>query len=114
MAPWDKAWEITNKAMAYTTQCYVATANSVGTDECYSYFGRSMILNPDGTILTEAPMGQEWLIKADLYPAIISKGHEQRVTSNFQWTHKHRGAAYPDFAGMGKGLESYSNQKTDQ
>ncbi len=82
MAPWDKAWEITNKAMAYTTQCYVVGANSVGIDECYSYFGRSMILNPDGTILTEAPMGLPWLIKADLYPSIVSR-NEQRVTSNF-------------------------------
>lgn len=107
MAPWDKAWEITNKAMAYTTQCYVVTANSVGIDECYSYFGRSMILNPDGTILTEAPMGLEWLIKADLYPAIVSHAHNQRVTSNFQWTHNHRGAAHPDFAGDGCGLDEY-------
>ena len=85
-------------------------ANSVGIDECYSYFGRSMILNPDGTILTEAPMGLPWLIKADLYPSIVSRSHEQRVTSNFQWTYKHRGASYPEVAGVGRGLEDYHNK----
>ena len=58
MSPWDNAWEITNKAGAYCNQVYVCTANSVGVDECYTYFGRSMILNPDGTILTEAPQGR--------------------------------------------------------
>ena len=69
-----------------------------------------MILNPDGTILTEAPMGLPWLIKADLYPSIVSRSHEQRVTSNFQWTYKHRGASYPEVAGVGRGLEDYHNK----
>ena len=110
MAPWDKAWEITNKAMAYTNQCYVVGCNSVGIDECYSYFGRSMILNPDGTILAEAPMGLPWLIKADLYPSVVTKNHEQQVTSNFHWTYKHRGASHPSVAGEGKNLDEYQNK----
>ncbi|MDR0886630.1 MAG: hypothetical protein LBN22_09835 [Clostridiales Family XIII bacterium] len=112
MAPWDRAWEITNKGLAYTTQSYVVTANSVGIDECYSYFGRSMILNPDGTILTEAPYGIEWLTKADLYPSIIDKMREEQVTSNFPWTYKHRGAAHPSVAGEGANLDSYSNKNS--
>lgn len=86
--------------------------NSVGIDECYSYFGRSMILNPDGTILAEAPMGLPWLIKADLYPSVVTKNHEQQVTSNFHWTYKHRGASHPSVAGEGKNLDEYQNKNS--
>jgi amidase/formamidase len=110
MSPWDKAWEITNKAMAYTTQCYVVTANAVGMGEVCSYFGRSMILGPDGNIITEAPMGLPWIIKADLYPAIIDKNREQLVASNFHWTYRHRGASHPDLGGEGAGPQVYKNE----
>lgn len=108
MAPWDRAWEITNKAGAYCNQVYVVTANSVGIDEGYSYFGRSMILNPDGTIICEAPMGLPWMIKADIYPQIVDQIRKEAVTSNFLWTYKNRGASHPDFAGNGAGLDQYS------
>ncbi|WP_271832078.1 nitrilase-related carbon-nitrogen hydrolase [Commensalibacter communis] len=111
MAPWDNAWEITNKAGAYCNQTYVVGANSVGIDEAYSYFGRSMILNPDGTIICEAPLGQSWMIKADLYPQIIDKMREEGVTNNFLWTYKNRGAAHPDFAGKGADATIYKAKK---
>ncbi len=101
MAPWDKAWEITNKAGAYFNQCYVVTANSVGMDEAYSYFGRSMILGPDGNIISEAPIGLPWLIKADLYPQLIDQIRRKCVTNNFLYSYKHRGASCSDFDGAG-------------
>lgn len=107
MAPWDNAWEITNKAGAYCNQTYVVGANSVGIDEAYAYFGRSMILNPDGTIICEAPLGLPWMIKADLYPQIVDKIRSEAVTSNFLWTYKNRGAAHPDFAGVGADTSIY-------
>lgn len=107
MAPWDNAWEITNKAGAYCNQVYVVGSNSVGIDEAYAYIGRSMILNPDGTIICEAPLGLPWMIKADIYPQIIDKMREEGVTSNFTWTYNNRGAAHPDFAGNGASTELY-------
>lgn len=55
-------------------------------------------------------MGLPWPIKADRYPSIITKSHEQRAASNFQWTYKHRGASYPEVAGVGCGLEGYHNK----
>ncbi|MDR2132891.1 MAG: hypothetical protein LBP30_06035 [Clostridiales Family XIII bacterium] len=110
MSPWDKAWEITNKAMAYTTQCYVVTSNAVGLDEVYSYFGRSMILNPDGAIITEAPMGLPWMIKADLYPAIVDHTRTQYASNNFQWARRHRGASHPNLAGVGASVRAYGNE----
>lgn len=108
MAPWDKAWEITNKAGAYFNQCYVVTANSVGMDEGYSFFGRSMILNPDGTIITEAPYGIPWLIKADLYPQLIDQMRRKSVTGNYLYAFRHRGASCPDFDGEGDARPRYN------
>lgn len=104
MSPWDNAWEITNKMGAYCNQVYVCTANSVGIDECYTYFGRSMILNPDGTIICEAPMGVPWMIKADIYPAIVDQIHEKAVTSNFLYSYNHRGSGHPELGGLGADL----------
>ena len=101
MAPWDQAWEITNKAGAYCNQCYVVASNSAGLDESYAYFGRSMILNPDGTIICEAPTGMPWIIKADLYPQLIDNMRRNAVTGNFSWTFRHRGASCEDFGGAG-------------
>lgn len=111
MAPWDNAWEITNKAGAYCNQIYVVTANSVGVDEAYSYFGRSMILNPDGTIICQAPMGVPWMIKADIYPQIIDQIRKEAVTSSFIWTHENRGASHPDYAGKGGDTKVYFDHK---
>lgn len=111
MAPWDKAWEITNKAGAYFNQVYVVSANSVGIDEAYSYFGRSMILNPDGDIITEAPVGLPYMIKADIYPAIVDQLHKKAVTSNFLYSYNHRGSGHPDLNGLGSDLSSSNAYK---
>lgn len=100
MAPWDNGWYITNRAGAYCNQSYVVAANSVGIDECYSYFGWSMILNPDGTIITEAPKGIPWMIKADIYPQLVDQIREKCV-SNFIYSFRHRGASCKDFDGLG-------------
>jgi len=91
MAPWDNGWVITNRAGAYCNQCYVVGVNSVGIDEAYSYFGNSMIVNPDGTILVEAPKGLAWMIKADIFPALVDQIRRGHTTSNFLYSFKHRG-----------------------
>ncbi len=114
MAPWDKAWEITNKAGAYCNQCYVVTANSVGMDEEHSFFGRSMILNPDGAILTEAPYGVPGMIKADLYPQLIDQMRRKSVTGNFLYSFRHRGASCPDYEGEGDTRIRYNAYDPDK
>jgi len=111
MTPYDRAWELTNKAGAYFNQVYVVAANSVGMDQAYSYLGRSMIVNPDGTVICEAPLGVPGMIKADLYPQIIDQIRKEAVTNNFVWTYKNRGASHPDFAGAGDTLDKYTAYK---
>ncbi len=100
-APWDRGWKLSNCASAYFNQCYVVGCNSVGNDNFFSYFGNSMVVNPDGTIITEAPLGQEWLFKADLYPQIIDKMREKGSTNNFLYAFNHRGASNPELLGFG-------------
>lgn len=100
-APWDHAWEVSNRGGAYFNQTYVVACNAVGDDCVFPYFGYSMILNPDGTSIVEAPKGVPWILKADLYPQIIDKMREKTVTSNFLYTYKHRGASCPDLNGYG-------------
>ena len=94
-------------AVSSLTPAYAAEEADISKDE--NVF---MILNPDGTILAEAPMGLPWLIKADLYPSVVTKNHEQQVTSNFHWTYKHRGASHPSVAGEGKNLDEYQNKNS--
>ncbi|MCI8492615.1 nitrilase-related carbon-nitrogen hydrolase [Anaerotruncus colihominis] len=103
MDPWCNAWEITNKAGAYFNQTYVVGVNCSGLarNEARSCFGRSMILGPDGNIITEACNGGPALIKADLYPGIIDQMRRQAVHSSPMFSFNHRGASCPDFEGRG-------------
>lgn len=114
MSPYDKAWKITNKAGAFNNQVYVVGCNSTGQDACYTYYGNSMIVNPDGTIITEAPVGNfEWCIKADLYPQIVDNNRRECCTFNLLWESRHRGASYTyaDVPGIGEGLDDYKFMK---
>ena len=103
MDPWYDAWELTNRASAYFNQVYVVGANCSGLakNESRSCFGRSMIVGPDGNIITEASNGCPGLIKADLYPGIIDKMREQAVHSSPMYSFNHRGASSPDLKGNG-------------
>lgn len=103
MDPWQSSWELTNRACAYFNQVYVVAVNTSGMskNETRSCFGRSMILGPDGNIITEASNGSFGLIKADLYPGIIDQIQKQAVHSNPWFSFKNRGASSPDFDGYG-------------
>lgn len=119
MDPWNQAWEITNRAGAYFNQVYVVGVNCSGLarNEARSCFGRSMILGPDGNIITEASNGCPGLIKADLYPGIIDKMREQAVHSSPMYSFCHRGASCPDLGGNGDRnmrYTAYSCEKEEQ
>lgn len=103
MDPWSQAWELTNRASAYFNQVYVVGANCAGLarNESRSCFGRSMIVGPDGNVITEASNGCPGLIKADLYPGIIDRMHAQAVHSSPMFSFNHRGASCPELGGEG-------------
>ncbi len=116
MDPWLDSWEITNRAGAYFNQVYVVAVNTSGMpkNETRSCFGRSMILGPDGNIITEASNGNVGLIKADLYPGIIDKMHEQAVHSNPKFSFKGRGASCPDMDGKGDTCMRYRAYQSEE
>lgn len=103
MDPWSQAWELTNRASAYFNQVYVVGANCSGLarNEARSCFGRSMIVGPDGNVITEASNGCPGLIKADLYPGIIDQMRTQAVHSSPMFSFDHRGASCPELGGQG-------------
>lgn len=109
MDPWYSSWELTNRACAYFNQVYVVGVNcsGLGKNEARSCFGRSMFVGPDGNIITEASNGCPGLIKADLYPGIIDRMHEQAVHSNPLYSFNHRGASCPDLGGEGDPVMRY-------
>lgn len=112
MSPWEQAMSITNKSGAYCNQCYVVSCSAVGIDDMYSYFGRSTIINPDGTEIIAAPSGTPAIIKADLYPGIIDHMRKYAVASNPLFTYNHRGASCPDYHGKGIEKMDYNAYKT--
>ncbi len=107
MNPWEEAWKLTNRCAAYCNQVYVIGANCYGVEHACAAFGDSMIINPDGNIITEAPMMCPYVLKADLYPGLVDKLHESSVTNTFLYSFRHRGASCRDFGGHGQTKNQY-------
>ena len=59
-----RVWEKELAAHAIFNEYYVAGLNRVGTEGEYSYYGRSVILDPTGEIMAQAGAGEEVLIAA--------------------------------------------------
>lgn len=108
MTPFENAYEITNRAGAYFNKVYVVAANTSEFDNCYALFGRSMVVNPDGDIIEEAPVGIPYIFKADLYPGICDAIQTQGLMGDLKWLRNHRGAASPDTFGKGRDTSMYT------
>jgi omega-amidase len=64
-------WITLLQARAIENQAYVAGVNRCGTDPKYKYNGRSVIIDPHGTILADAGDGER-VISADIDPAVVT------------------------------------------
>ena len=76
IANWPMArihhWVTLLQARAIENQAYVAGVNRCGTDPKFTYNGRSLIVDPHGTILLEAGDG-ECVISADIDPEVVTR-----------------------------------------
>jgi amidase/formamidase len=99
--------EITNRAGDYFTRCYVLATNTSGIDESFCNFGRSMAVNPDGKIISEAPVGLPFILKVDVYPGLRDHIQKQALMGNLTWQWHHRGASSPETGGLGKNKSMY-------
>ena len=60
----NAAWEIPLRARAYENGVFVVAANRVGAEGVRNHLGRSMIVDPSGTILVEAgTQGEELIVR---------------------------------------------------
>jgi predicted amidohydrolase len=63
--PREEHWVTLLKARAIENLAYVAGVNRAGTDPKYSYFGRSMLVDPKGVVLAEAGR-EQGVIRAEV------------------------------------------------
>ena len=68
-----RVWEKELAAHAIFNEYYVAGLNRVGTEGEYSYYGRSVILDPTGEIIAQAGADEEVLIAACDLDAIVER-----------------------------------------
>jgi len=65
-------WVTLLQARAIENQAYVAGVNRCGTDPKYTYNGRSLVVDPHGTILVEAG-DSECVIGVDINPEVVTQ-----------------------------------------
>lgn len=108
MGPYEWTWKLSNQAGAYFNSVYVLAANSVGMDEAFIYCGDSMVVSPNGEIISEAPLGIEWMLRADISPLANTMVLSQNAGIDRVWDSAHRGASAPGQNGYGLGYEDYT------
>jgi amidase len=90
MYPWENMFEITNRCRAVENLVYVVAVNTVGEDQSFSYFGRSMAVDFNGEII--AQMGAtSGMSKVDLLPRLTEEVPERWISHNNLINLKHRG-----------------------
>ncbi len=108
MGPYEEYWKLSNRAGAYFNNVHVLAVNSVGMDEAFVYCGDSMIVDTNGNIIAEAPVGIEWMLRADISPLAADATGIQACGVNRVWESSHRGASCPGQGGQGLGYEDYT------
>ena len=71
-------WDVALRARAYENGVYVVAANRVGQEGVRNHLGRSMIVDPLGTIVGEAGCAQEELLVAEIDLARV-RGDRKKV-----------------------------------
>lgn len=74
--PRIEAWSTLLKARAMENQTYVIGANRIGSDPHVQYPGRSMALNPRGTVLIDCE-DREGIFHVELLPQVVREVREQ-------------------------------------
>jgi predicted amidohydrolase len=82
-------WEVPLRARAYENGCFVVAANRVGVEGPRHHLGRSMVVDPRGTILAEAGTEAEELLVAE-----IDLEDVRRARKDFPWWRDRRPDLY--------------------
>ncbi len=93
MHPYGEQWSIVNRVRAFENMAYVVASCAAGRDDYYSYCGNSMIVNFDGTIISEASRGPGEVITGHIYPQVIKAARKEYASENHLYNIMHRGYA---------------------
>ena len=76
--PFSTQWKIALSARALDNQIWIVAANRCGKDDTYTYFGKSMIIDPYGEVVCECGNEEDLIVceikleKADEFKAIVN------------------------------------------
>ena len=71
-APRVEAWRLLLRARAVEDQCFVVACNTAGTHAGVEMGGRSVVIDPWGTVLAEAGTEQE-VLSVQIDPGAVAK-----------------------------------------
>lgn len=69
-------WDVLNKARAIENQCYYLACGCAGYSKGKPFIGRSMVVDPWGTVVTNASE-REMVLKTEIYPENVAKIREE-------------------------------------
>lgn len=110
ITPFDDLWELANRTCAVFSNAYVIAVNSVGLDECLSFKGNSMVVDPTGRIISEAAVGVPYINYSAIIPSQVDMLRTQGGADGTLafWNFKRRGASSPDEKGIGLDISDYT------
>jgi N-carbamoylputrescine amidase len=82
-------WEVPLRARAYENGCFVIAANRVGVEGPRHHLGRSLIVDPRGTILADAGSERETLLVCE-----VDLDDVRRARKDFPWWRDRRPELY--------------------
>ena len=113
VTPFDDLWELANRTCAVFSNAYVVGVNSVGQDEILTFKGNSMVVDPVGKIISEAPVGIPAINYTTIIPSQVdmmrTQGGADGTLASWNWNN--RGASCPDQKGVGLGISDYTAYK---
>jgi N-carbamoylputrescine amidase len=68
-----EAWEVEAQANAIVNGIFIAHANKIGKEGALDFFGKSLIVNPKGTVIAEASETGEEVLVADINASLIAE-----------------------------------------
>jgi N-carbamoylputrescine amidase len=68
-----KAWEVEAQANAIVNGIFIAHANKIGKEGALNFFGKSLVVDPGGTIIAEASETKEEVLVADIDTSLIAE-----------------------------------------
>jgi len=91
MEPYSRQWGFINQARAYENLTYLIAVNRVGTSQMFTWFGGSMAVDFNGNIIIQAPFGNVWMTKVNVYPLLVNEIRKDYKACNHLYNLKHRG-----------------------